>query len=179
MENTFSVLKREDVSEKNKQIFDQLKKQYGAVPNLYTTLAYSDNALEAYTDLESAKLSFSPKEVEAINLVVSEVNGCMYCLSAHTLVAKGTGFSEAETIELRSGKAGFDPKLEALVALAKELTKNRGVKDETILNDFYAAGYTREHVVDLILLVGDRTISNILHAVTKVPIEFPKAKALA
>lgn len=176
--NTFSVLKKEDVSPKNQLIFDQLKKQYGAVPNLYSTLAYSENALEAYTRLEAAKLAFSPKEIEAVNLVVSEVNQCIYCLSAHTLVAKSTGFSEPQTIEIRSGNVTFDPKLNALVRLAKELTGRRRVENEDLLNAFYEAGYTREQLVDLIILVGDRTISNILHAVTKVPVEFPLAKPL-
>lgn len=176
--NAFSVLKREDVSPKNQLIFDQLKKQYGAVPNLYSTLAYSENALDAYTRLEAAKLALSPQEIEAVNLVVSEVNQCIYCLSAHTMVAKSTGFSEPQTIEIRSGNVTFDPKLNALVRLAKELTDRRRVENEDLLNAFYEAGYTRAQLVDLIILVGDRTISNILHAVTKVPVEFPLAKSL-
>jgi len=177
--NNLSVLKREEVSPKNQLIFDQLKKAYGAVPNLYSTLAYSENALEAYTQLEAAKLSLSAKEIEAVNLVVSEVNGCIYCLSAHTMVAKSTGFSQEETLQIRAGGAAFDDKLNALVKLAKELTDKRRIEDDALLTGFYNAGYTREQLIDLILLVGDRTISNILHAVTKVPVEFPLAKPLA
>ena len=171
----FSVLKREDVSEKNQLVFDKLKAAYGAVPNLYSTLGYSENALEGYVALESVKSSLSPKEVEAVNLIVSEVNGCLYCVSAHTMVAKMTGFTEDETIQIRKGNATFNPKLNALVQVAKELTNNRKIENESLLDAFFEAGYTKEQLIDTILLVGDRTISNILHAVTKVPIEFPIA----
>ena len=174
----FSVLKREEVSEKNQLVFDRLKKAYGAVPNLYSTLAYSENALDAYVALESTKFSLSPKEVEAVNLIVSEVNGCLYCLSAHAMVAKMTGFTEQQTLQIRKADVPFDAKLNALVQLAKELTLNKGVQNEGLLNAFFEAGYTREQLIDTILLVGDRTISNILHAVTKVPIEFPLAASI-
>lgn len=176
MENKFNILKREEVSEKNQQIFDQLKKTFGAVPNLYSTLAYSENALESYFNLEASKNSLTKKEAEAVTLVVSEVNNCIYCLSAHTVVAKLNGFSEEQTIEIRSGNAGFDKKLDALVKLTKQLSEKRQVGDGSLIDAFFEAGYSKENLIDIIVLIGDRTISNILHAVTKVPIEFPLAK---
>lgn len=172
------VLTREEVSPKNQLVFDQLKKAYGAVPNLYSTLAYSENALEAYVRLEATPLSLTAKEIEAINLVVSEVNNCLYCLSAHTVVAQNTGFTQAQTHQLRSGHADFDPRLHALIQLAQELTEKRRIENTQLLHNFYEAGYSRAQLIDTILLVGDRTISNMLHAVTKVPIEFPLALPL-
>ena len=178
MENTFKVLKREEVSEKNQQVFDQLKKAFGAVPNLYSTLAYSENALEAYINLENSKTSLTRKEVEAATLVVSEVNNCTYCLSAHTMVAKLNGFTEAQTLEIRSGKASFDEKLDALVKLTKQLSDERNPGDGVLLDAFFEVGYTKENLIDLIVHIGDRTISNILHAVTQVPNEFPLAKSI-
>ena len=178
MSNIFKVLKKDEVSAKNQQTFDKIKSVYGAVPNLYSTLAYSENALDAYFTLESGKTSLSVKEAEAVNLVVSEVNDCMYCLSAHTMVAKQSGFTEEQTIEIRSGYAKFDAKLNALVQLTKELSEKRHVETENLLNAFFESGYTKENLMDIIILIGDRTISNILHAVTKVPIEFPLAKKI-
>jgi len=178
MENVFEVLKREDVSEKNQGVFDQLKKTMGAVPNLYSTLAYSENALEAYINLENSKTSLKKKEAEAVTLVVSEVNKCSYCLSAHTMVAKLNGFTEEQTLEIRSGRASFDPKLDALVKLAKQLSEHRNPGDGALVTAFFEVGYTKENLIDLIVHIGDRTISNILHAVTQVPNEFPKAKSI-
>jgi alkylhydroperoxidase AhpD family core domain len=178
MENSFKVLKREEVSTKNQLIFDNLKKAFGAVPNLYSTLAYSENALEAYINLENSKTSLTRKEVEAVTLVVSEVNNCLYCLSAHTMVAKMNGFTEEQTLEIRSGSAAFDQKLDALVKLAKRLAENRNPGEGSLVTAFFDAGYTKENLVDVIVHIGDRTISNILHAVTQVPNEFPVAKSL-
>ncbi|MDM1293995.1 carboxymuconolactone decarboxylase family protein [Sphingobacterium sp. N143] len=178
MENTIKVLKREEVSAKNQQIFDRLKKAYGAVPNLYSTLAYSENALEAYINLESSNTSLTSKEIEAATLVVSEVNQCFYCLSAHTMVAKLKGFTEEQTLEIRRGEASFDKKLDALVKLTKQLSENRHPGDGVLVTHFFEAGYTKENLIDLIVHIGDRTISNILHAVTQVPNEFPRAKSI-
>lgn len=178
MENTFKVLKREEVSIKNQQVFDELKKSFGAVPNLYSTLAYSENALEAYINLENSKTSLTRKEVEAATLVVSEVNNCVYCLSAHTMVAKLNGFSEEQTLEIRGGSASFDKKLDALVKLTKQLSKERHPGDGILVSAFFQAGYSKENLIDLIIHIGDRTISNILHAVTQVPNEFPSAKSI-
>lgn len=178
MENKFNILKREEVSEKNQHVFDQLKRTFGAVPNLYTTLAYSENALEAYYNLETSKNSLTKKEAEAVTLVVSEVNNCVYCLSAHTVVAKLNGFTEEQTIEIRSGKASFDRKLDALVKLTKQLSETRHVENSALIDTFFEVGYSKENLIDVIVLIGDRTISNILHAVTQVPIEFPLAKSI-
>lgn len=178
MENTFKVLKREEVSTKNQQVFDQLKKVFGAVPNLYSTLAYSENALEAYINLENSKTSLTKKEIEAITLVVSEVNSCIYCLSAHTMVAKMNGFSEEQTLEIRGGNASFDKKLDALVRLTKQLSEKRHPGSGSLVDNFFEAGYSKENLIDLIVHIGDRTISNILHAVTQVPNEFPLAKSI-
>ena len=178
MESTFKVLQKEEVSAKNQLLFDQLKQKLGAVPNLYSTLAYSENALEAYVQLENSKTSLTRKEVEAATLVVSEVNNCVYCLSAHTMVAKMNGFTEEQTLEIRSGRASFDKKLDTLVQLAKQLSEKRNPGDGQLVSAFFEAGYTQEHLIDLIVHIGDRTISNILHAVTQVPNEFPLAKSI-
>lgn len=149
------------------------------MPNLLSTLAYSENALEAYINLENSKTSLTKKEIEAVKLVVSEVNSCLYCLSAHTMVAKMNGFTEEQTLEIRGGSAGFDKKLNALVKLAKQLSEKRNAGDGTLVAAFFDAGYSKENLIDMIVHIGDKTISNILHAVTQVPIEFPLAKSIS
>ena len=176
--NKFNVPTRDEVSEKNQSIFDTLEKNVGFVPNIYATYAYSENALQNYLNLGSAKTSLSTKEKKAVSLIVSEVNRCEYCLSAHTTFGKMNGFSDEEILELRAGKASFDPKLNVLVALAKNITENRGATDETVVDNFFNAGYTKENLVDVIVLIGDKTISNYLHKITDIPIDFPKVRLL-
>src|SRR5215467_1717830 len=139
----FNVPAREDVSASNQEIFDSLKKGLGMVPNLYAVMALSDSALGNYLNFQNAKTTFSNKEKQAVNLVVSQVNECLYCQSAHTLLGTMNGLTEEQTIEIRKGGAAFDLKLNALVALAKEITAKRGVISETNLNRFLNAGYTK------------------------------------
>jgi len=175
---TFQVPTRENVSPANQQLFDNLTKSIGKVPNLYATFAHSQNALGAYLAYSSAKSSLKAKEKEAINLVVSQVNECDYCLSAHTMIGKLNGFTDEQMLDIRRGDAAFDAKLDALVKLAKNLTEKRGKADEALLDNFFAAGYTNENLVDAILVIGDKTVTNLLYGATQNPIDFPPAPAL-
>ncbi|WP_046242467.1 carboxymuconolactone decarboxylase family protein [Hymenobacter terrenus] len=174
----FTVPTREQVSPSSQAQFDGLQQALGFVPNLYATIAYSENGLSKYLAFQGAKTSLSNKEKEAVNLVVSEVNGCRYCLSAHTLLGKMNGFSEEEILTLRSGHA-TDAKLAALVALAKDVTAHQGRVAPATLDAFFAAGYDKGNLVDVILQVSDKVAMNYLHNLTEVPIDFPVAAPLA
>lgn len=79
----FNAPTKNEVSENNQEIFTQLEKSLGFVPNIYASLAHSEIALENFLAFGSSKSSFSAKEKEVINLAVSQVNECVYCLSAH------------------------------------------------------------------------------------------------
>ncbi len=176
--NTFNVPTREEVSANNQAIFDNLNKTLGFVPNLYASYAHSDTALENYLDFANAKTSLSVKEKEVVNLAVSQVNECLYCLSAHTAIGKMNGFTEEQILELRSGNASFDTKLDALAKLAKNVTENRGKADQDVVKNFFIAGYTKGNLIDTIALIGDKTISNYINNVTNIPIDFPVAPSL-
>jgi len=175
---TFAVPTREQVSDNNKVVFDNLKQKIGMVPNLYATMAYSDNALGNYITFQSGKTSLRAKEKEAVNLIVSQVNNCIYCLSAHTAIGKMNGFTDDQIIEIRKGSASFDAKLDALVKLAKNITETKGKADSALVENFFAAGYSEGTLIDLIMLIGDKTIMNYLHNLTEVPVDFPLAPAL-
>lgn len=176
--STFNVPKRGEVSSSNQAIFDNLEKALGFVPNLYATYAYSENALANYLALSGAKTSLNAKQKEVVNLAVSEVNSCNYCLAAHTAIGKMNGFTDTEILELRGGQASFDGKLDALAKLAKNITENRGATDVNVVNNFLNNGWNKENLVDTIVLVGDKTISNYLHKTTDVPVDFPEVQTL-
>ena len=159
----FSVPTRGDVTPDNQVLFDNLKKTLGFVPNLYATFAHSPTALGAYLTLQNAKSSLKPKEREAINLAVSQVNNCDYCLAAHTVL----------------GRASFDARLDALARFARAVAEHRGHVSAETTDAFLAAGWTQVNLVDMIMVVGDKTISNYLHGVTKIPVDFPAAEKLA
>jgi len=176
--STFNVPTREEVSTNNQAIFDNLNKALGFVPNLYATYAHSDTALENYLNFANAKTSLSAKEKEVVNLAVSQVNDCIYCLSAHTAIGKMNGFTDEQILELRAGHSSVNTKLDALARLAKNVTENRGRTDESVLENFFNAGYTKANLIDTISLVGDKTISNYIHSTTQVPVDFPEAQPL-
>jgi AhpD family alkylhydroperoxidase len=175
---TFTVPTREEVAPANQAIFDNLNKALGFVPNLYATIAYSENGLGKYLSYQNAKTSLSNKEKEAVNLIVSQVNGCIYCQSAHTVIGKMNGFTDEQVLDIRKGKAA-DAKLNALVQLAESITKNRGNADASLVDNFFSQGYNNENLVDLILQVSDKTAMNYLHNLTQVPVDFPVAPALS
>ena len=174
----FNVPTREEVSSNNQTIFDQLEKGLGFVPNIYAAFAHSDNALGNLLNFGNSKTSFSAKEKEVINLAVSQVNQCVYCLSAHTAIGKMNGFSDTQILELRRGEASFNEKLNALANFARSIAVNRGAATEEIISNFYKAGYTKGHLADAMLVIGEITITNYFHRATEVPVDFPLAQPL-
>lgn len=176
--SNFSVPTRSEVSANNQALFDKLEQGLGFVPNLYATLAHSENALGTYLTLQNAKSSLRAKEREVINLAVSQVNECRYCLAAHTALGKMNGFTDEQILELRQGRASWDDKLAALAAFARETTLERGKPSSATVAAFLAAGYTKENLVDAIVVIGDKIVTNFLHGITSVPVDFPAALEL-
>ena len=174
----FEVPGRGDVSASNQTLFDGLQKAVGFVPNLYATMAYSENGLATLLQLQNAKTSLSKKEKELVNLVVSQVNGCRYCQSAHTTIGKMNGFSDEQLIDVRLNKPSLDNKLNALVKFTREATQNRGKVSATTIDTLFAAGYSKENLVDILVAIGDKTIMNLLHNITQIAIDFPVAPEL-
>jgi AhpD family alkylhydroperoxidase len=172
---TISVPTYEEVSPANQEIFDGLKKKYGCVCNLYATFAHSETALANFLALQREGNSLSPKAREVVGLVVSEVNSGRYCLAAHSIMGKALGFSDDQLLEMRSGHASFDPCLEALVVLTRSIVLERGRPKQETLDNFFKAGWTEGNLVDLIMLIGETTISNYLHGSTQIRLDFPAA----
>ncbi|NQZ75759.1 MAG: carboxymuconolactone decarboxylase family protein [Ekhidna sp.] len=175
---SINVPSRDQVSEGNQAIFDNLQANLGFVPNLYATYAYSDTALADYLTLQNRKTSLKAKEREVINLAVSQVNECAYCLAAHTALGKMNGFTDEQILEIRSGEASFDAKLDALAKFTRDITINRSKPSAEALSNLFAAGYTKENLIDINVVIGDKIISNFVHGSTQIPVDFPAAPAL-
>lgn len=174
----FTVPIREEVSEKNQVIFDTLQKKLGFIPNLYAYMAKSEHTLGNYLSFQNSTSTLNSKEKEVVNLVTSQVNECNYCLSGHTISSKMNGFSNEEILEIRRGRAPFNEKLDALARFTTSVVTNRGkISDET-KNAFFNAGFTEANLVDVTMLIGIRTITNLIHNLTKFDIDFPLAAEL-
>lgn len=175
---TFSVPTRAEVSANNQGIFDNLQKGLGFVPNLYAYYAKNETALGDYLTLQNRKSTLKAKEREVINLVTSQINGCRYCQSAHTAIGKMNGFTDEQIIEIRKGSASFDSKLDALAKFTASTVENRGRATEENKEAFFAAGYNEANMIDVVVVIGDKIISNYLHNLTGFEIDFPLAQQL-
>ncbi|MEN4761620.1 carboxymuconolactone decarboxylase family protein [Chryseobacterium sp. C39-AII1] len=177
---TISVPKTEQLSQDSQIILESVSKKMGRIPNLYATIGYSSTALKSMLDTEAAlshDSSFTAKEKEAINLIISQINHCDYCLAAHTAIAKMRGFTEDETIDIRNEHSA-DSKLNSVLKLAASITRNRGMADDLALQSFFDAGYDEKALIELISLITLRTFTNYVFANTQVPIDFPLAQAI-
>ena len=115
---------------------------------------------KAHRPDKSTPLPFEGKAREVVNLVTSQVNACEYCLAAHTLIGKMYGFSDAQILEIRRRTAGFDPKLDALARLVRNMVLERGHTDPALVDAFFAAGWTGANLVDAVVAVGDKWCSS-------------------
>jgi len=169
----------EQVSDESKALFEVMQKRMGKVANLYATMGYSSRALKSFLDFDATLStgSFNGKQREAIALVVSQVNGCMYCLAGHTVSALKFRLTLAETIDIRKGFSS-DKEINAIVQLAKSIAETKGHPEEKYLEQFFDTGFDEKYLMELIGLITLRIFTNYVFAITKVPIDFPEAPPL-
>jgi len=180
MIDTSKVPGLQEVSSTSREMLENVQQKLGMVPNLYATIGYSSSALKAMLETETTltkDASFSAKEREAINLIVSQVNNCDYCLAAHTALAKMRGFSEADTLSIRAANYN-DAKLKLVLQLAASIAENKGNGDTDLKQAFFDAGYDEKALVELIALIALRSFTNYVFSNTKVPVDFPAAAPL-
>jgi len=174
---SFSVPTYEQVSDNAKPAFDRFIKVMGKMPNLYATIGYSANALNSYLAYvnEQARGTFHAKEREAIYLMVSQLNGCEYCLASHTQSAIKNGWAEDETLALRAGTHS-EKKWQVIYKVILSVIENKGQVDDELLAEFYALGYQEAAIIDLMVLINVMSFTNYTFRLTQIPIDFPLAK---
>ncbi|CAB3798530.1 hypothetical protein LMG28614_04781 [Paraburkholderia ultramafica] len=158
------------------EIFSQIKKAAGKVPNAYATIGtHSPAALGVMLSLDGVIGSGSlPKaDIEVIKLAVSEASGCDYCVAAHTLMGKFAGLSQEAMKQVRAGAATGDAKRDALVSFVRTLVKTSGTVDYAELNAVREAGYTEQQVIEVCLAVASITFSNLVNRVNDTTLDFP------
>jgi uncharacterized peroxidase-related enzyme len=146
-----------------------VQKKIGFLPNLFSTLAKAPVALDTYLQASAllGKTSLSAKEKEAVYLATSQVNGCDYCLAAHTLFASKTGLSAQDIVAARQGE------LNAYATLAYQLTESRGHLSDEQIAAARAAGIDDTKIIEVIALVAVQTLTNYLNNTALTEIDFP------
>lgn len=175
----FKVPGYDEVSPAAQEVFNQLTKTAGKVPNLYATIGYSGNALSSYMAYVHAQVknTFHGKEREAIYLIVSQLNGCEYCLASHTQSAMKFGWKEEETLQLRAGTFP-EEKWQIIYKVILSVIENRGAVEQELVNTFFQSGYNEAALIDLMVLINVMSFTNYVFRLTAIPIDFPSAKSI-
>ena len=162
-------------------LLEAVKEQLGSVPNLFRLTANSPAALEGYLGLSGAlaKGALDAQTRERIALAVAQINGCDYCLSAHTYIGKNLAkLDDAEIAANRNGSS-TDEKADAAVRFAVALVQNRGQVSEDDVEAVKAAGYGDAELVEIVAHVAVSTLTNYLNEAFGTPIDFPAVSAAA
>jgi uncharacterized peroxidase-related enzyme len=152
----------------------QVKASLGMVPNLFATLAHAPVALDGYLSL-SKTLShgrLSARQREILALAIGQENECQYCLSAHTVMAKTAGVSEADALKARGGE-GEDPLERALASFAKKIVRQRGHVSDEYIENARQAGIDDGLMMEVVATVALNTLTNYANELAGTEIDFP------
>jgi uncharacterized peroxidase-related enzyme len=162
----------------SKALLEATQKKIGMVPNLYSTIAHSPAALTGYLNQSAALADGVLPAVlrEQLALVTAGENGCDYCASAHTLMGKGAGLTEAEAARNLRGAAD-NTKTQAALDFAKALLKSRGQITDSQLGAVRTAGYSDAEVVEIVAHVGMNVFTNYFNNLARTTVDFPLVSA--
>ncbi len=175
--NTFASI--ETAPAAAQPLLNAVKKQLGSVPNVFRVIANSPAGLAGFLGLSGdlAKGSLDARTRERIALAVAEVNGCDYCLAAHSYL--GRNLAKLDDTEIAANRAGHsnDPKAAAAVGFAVSVVKSRGHVTDADLDAVRAAGFDDAQIVEIVLHTALNTLTNYVNEVAKTEIDFPAAAA--
>jgi uncharacterized peroxidase-related enzyme len=172
---TLPQLTLESAGPKAKELLEGAKKQSGMISNMYAAMANAPEALETYLygmDHFRKDSGFSPPEQEVVLLTISYQNGCDYCMAAHSFIAdKRSQVPPAVTDAIRAGARIPDARLRALSEFTRAMVEKRGRPEPEDVEPFLAAGYAEKQILDVILAIAVKTISNYTNHVFATPVD--------
>ncbi|MBU1265491.1 MAG: carboxymuconolactone decarboxylase family protein [Gammaproteobacteria bacterium] len=153
----------------------EARAKLGFVPNMYGVMANSPGLLDTYVHgYERFRVlsGFTPAEQEVVLLAVSRENGCTYCVAAHSFIAdKMSGVPELVTNAIRDGLPIPDARLAALHDFTCTLVKKRGLPDKADVSAFLAAGYSERQILEIVLAIAVKTLSNYANHLFHTPVD--------
>jgi alkylhydroperoxidase family enzyme len=171
--SSFAIHTADNHPEHAEEIIGMIKTKYGFVPGLLGALAESPSAAGAYLALGDAlrKSSFTPTERHVVWFTINTIHDCHYCMAAHTGIAKGENIPDDVIETARAGGDYDDPKLQALKVFTTKMAIERGWVRAADIEALFAAGYTHQTVLDVILAVSHKVLSNYTNHVVQTPVD--------
>jgi alkylhydroperoxidase family enzyme len=172
---TLKVHNIETAPEASKALLERSQKAYGMIPGLHGVLAGSPGLLNAYQTLHELFVasSFNEDELTVVWQTINVEHECHYCVPAHTAIAGMMKVDNDITEALRNSTPLANPKLEALRNMTLSMVRNRGNVSPEDLTTFYTAGYGEQQVLDIILGLSQKVISNYTNHIAKTPVDAP------
>jgi alkylhydroperoxidase family enzyme len=171
--SNFKIHSIESAPAESTAILEGAKKQMGVVPSLFGVMAESPSTLKAYTQLHElfASSSFDAEELTVVWQTINVEHECHYCVPAHTGIAHSMKVDPALTEALRNGEPMPTEKLQALHDFTLSMVRNRGNVSEQEMQAFFAAGYAQQQVLEVILGLSQKVLSNYVNHVAKTPVD--------
>jgi uncharacterized peroxidase-related enzyme len=159
---------------------EAVKKQIGSVPNMFRLLATSPAALEGYVGFNGAlaKGKLNPATRERLALAIAQINGCDYCLAAHSYIGKNLAKLDSAEIDANRHGTSTDVKAEAAVRFAVAIVKARGAVSPQEIDKVRAAGYSDAEIVEIVAHTALNTLTNYVNEALGTELDFPKVGAL-
>ena len=176
--STLTVHTIETAPEESKASLENSVKAFGMLPNLHGVLSASPQLLEAYKNIHQLfqNSSFNAEELTVVWQTINVEHECHYCVPAHTAIAHMMKVDPALTEALRNGQPLPNEKLQVLQDTTLSIVRNRGNISDAELETFYAAGYEQRQVLDIILGVAQKVISNYTNHIANTPVDAPFQK---
>ena len=169
----FTVYDIDDAPEKSRPVLRSLKEAFGFVPNIAGAMAGSPTLINGFISVfqNAHSGSFSEAQIQVLLLTNAVTNACNWAVAFHTHLALQQGISPEDVKAIRVGLLPRDAKHAALSKLARRLIERRGHVEEARLQVFLDAGFTREQVLEVILVASASTITNYVGTVALPPLE--------
>jgi uncharacterized peroxidase-related enzyme len=165
---------RETAPADSRPLLDAVLAKFGIVPNLFRVCALSPTALGGLLSLHQANSkALDAKTRERIAIAVAQVNGCDYCLSAHTYIGTNLAKLTADDAALNRKASSTDAKAAAAVRFAAKVAERRGHVSDEDIGAVKAAGYSEAQVVEIVSLVAENVLTNFVNNVAQTEIDFP------
>ncbi len=174
----FTLHTPETAPAESKPLLENSQKSFGMIPNLHAVMADSPQHLEAYQRLHALfqETSLSVVERNVVWLAINVEHECHYCVPAHTGIAKSQGVDDAVIEPLRNATPLADARLEALRQFTLKVVRQRGVVDDADVQAFLDAGFTKRNVLDIILGLAQKVMSNYVNPLADTPLDEPFKK---
>lgn len=174
----FALHTVESAPEASKPLLADSKKSYGMIPGLHAVMAESPGFLEAYKTVHElfVNSSFDKDELTVVWQSVNVEHACHYCVPAHTWIAKSMGVSDDISDALRNETPLPNARLEALRTFTLSVVRDRGNLDDHAVQAFLDAGFTKRQILEVILGVSQKVMSNYTNHLANTPVDAPFTK---